>query len=78
MKATAKDLRLHSKELLDAVSRGEEVTITYRGKARAKLVPVTQHRRRPLKEAPAFGLWKDHKATKDVNRYIDKLRESRR
>ena len=32
MKATAKDLRFHSKELLDTVNRGEEVVITYRGK----------------------------------------------
>jgi len=40
MKATAKDLRFHSKELLDTVRRGEEVLITYRGKPCAKLVPV--------------------------------------
>ena len=39
MEATAKDLRFHVKELLDAVSRGEEVTITYRGEPCAKLVP---------------------------------------
>ncbi len=32
MKATAKELRFHTKELLDTVSRGEEVTIIYRGK----------------------------------------------
>ncbi len=39
MKATAKELRVHSKELLDAVSRGEDVVITFRGKPCAKLVP---------------------------------------
>ena len=32
MKATAKDLRFNSKELLDTVNRGEEVIITFRGK----------------------------------------------
>ena len=37
MKATAKQLRFHCGEILDAVSRGEEVIITYRGKPRAKL-----------------------------------------
>ena len=31
MKATAKDLRFHSREILESVLRGEEVTITYRG-----------------------------------------------
>ncbi len=33
MRASAKDLRFHSKNLLDVVSRGEEVIITYRGKS---------------------------------------------
>ena len=40
MHATTKDLRLHSKDLLDAVERGEEVTITYRGKPKAKLIKI--------------------------------------
>jgi prevent-host-death family protein len=39
MKATAKDLRFHSKELIETVKRGEEVVITFRGKPCAKLVP---------------------------------------
>ena len=37
MKATTKDLRLHTAELLAAVDRGEKVTITYRGVRRALL-----------------------------------------
>ena len=40
MKATARDLRFHSKEILESISRGEEVTITYRGKAHAKMIPL--------------------------------------
>lgn len=39
MKATAKELRFHSKALLDAVSREDSVVITFRGKPCAKLVP---------------------------------------
>ncbi len=42
MKATAKDLRLHLKELIEAVNRGEEVVITFRGKPCAKLVPYRE------------------------------------
>ena len=38
MKTTAKDLRFHTKELLDTANRGEVVIITYRGKSCAKLV----------------------------------------
>jgi prevent-host-death family protein len=39
MVTTAKKLRFHTKELLESVSRGEEVVITMRGKPYAKLVP---------------------------------------
>ena len=52
MKATAKDLRFRSKELLNTVNRGEEVVITFRGKPCAKLVPYgetkDQHRKSEL------------------------------
>ena len=40
MRASAKDLRFYSKNLLNVVSRGEEVIITYRGKPCAKLTPL--------------------------------------
>ena len=47
MKTTAKDLRLHTKRILEAVNRGQEVTITHRGKARAKIVPMRTARKNP-------------------------------
>lgn len=77
MKATAKDLRFRSKELLRAVERGSEVTITYRGKPRARLVPVSKPTRRRFEQSPAFGLWKGHRAVRDVQKYVDKVRRSR-
>ena len=46
MKATAKDLRFQSRELLNTVNRGEEVIITYRGKPCAKLVPYQNQGKR--------------------------------
>ena len=42
MEASTKDLRLHTRELLSATDRGEEVIITYHGKRRAKLVPLSK------------------------------------
>ncbi len=77
MKATAKDLRFHSKELLNTVARGQEVIITYRGKPCAKLVPVTDADRGKMEENPLFGMWKDHEETEDVKTYIDELRRAR-
>ncbi len=71
MKATAKDLRFRSKELLNAVARGQEVVITYRGKPCAKLVPLTQASRGKMEESPLFGMWKDHEETQEVEEYID-------
>ena len=76
MHATAKDLRFHTKELLDSVSRGEEVIITYRGKPCAKLVPLDSES--PEKKSLAlFGMWKNDAARENVNAYVDDLRKGR-
>ncbi|MEN8263805.1 MAG: type II toxin-antitoxin system prevent-host-death family antitoxin [Nitrospirota bacterium] len=79
MKATAKDLRFHTSELLDTVNRGEEVIITYRGRPCAKLVPIEQGSRtiKEKKENELFGIWKDNPDVKDVQKYIRKLRKRR-
>jgi len=78
MKATAKDLRFHSKELLDTVNRGEEVLITYRGKPCAKLVPVTgELDLSPDSSHELFGIWADHSASSNVEAYVDRARKSR-
>jgi prevent-host-death family protein len=77
MKATTKDLRLKTRELIAATDRGEEVIITFRGRDRARLVPLadqildkTEHRRNP-----AFGIWRDQSGS--VSDQIDELRTGR-
>ena len=77
MHASAKDLRFYSKNLLDAVSRGEEVIITYRGKPCAKLAPIDEIDKQELEADPLFGIWKDHKHIKDVDKYVRNLRKGR-
>lgn len=76
MKATAKDLRFHSKELIDSVSRGEEVVITFRGKPCAKLVPY-QELKNKTKEKELFGMWKDNDNVNNVDDYVRNLRKGR-
>ena len=76
MKATAKDLRFHSKELINTVSRGEEVVITFRGKPCAKLIPFSEHKNKEI-ENKLFGMWKDHELTENVNKYVRNLRKGR-
>jgi prevent-host-death family protein len=77
VKASAKDLRFHSKRLLEAVDRGEEVVITYRGRPRARLIPAGALPTRPRRETGLFGLWRDHEGIDDVVNYVDELRGTR-
>lgn len=79
MKATAKELRIHSKDLLDAVSRGDSVVITFRGKPCAKLVPyensnLVEHLR---SEDSLFGIWRDREDIASVDDYVRDLRKNR-
>ncbi len=74
MKATAKDLRFNSKELLDTVKRGEEVVITFRGKPCAKLIPYEEHDTKNTKKE-LFGIWKDNDTVGDVHEYVRGLRK---
>jgi prevent-host-death family protein len=76
MKATAKDLRFHSKELLDTINRGEEVVITFRGKPRAKLIPYTE-KKEEITKNELFGIWKDNDMIQDVEEYVRELRKGR-
>ena len=77
MHATAKDLRFNSKKLLDVVSRGEEVIITYRGKPCAKLTPLTKEDDKKSQSDSLFGIWKDHDDSRDVAKYVRTLRKGR-
>ena len=79
MKVTTKSLRTRAREILESVDRGEPVTITYRGKPRARLVSIDQENNsRPDddRDMPVFGIWKDRRE-QDIQDYIDSLREGR-
>ena len=77
MKATAKDLRFHSKEILETVSRGEEVIITFRGKPQAKLIPIEDKKHKKELTTPLFGIWKDNKNVMNVEKYVRTIRKGR-
>ena len=74
--ATAKDLRYKTCLLLDEVRRGQAVTITYRGKSIAALVPIDKVERKALKRT-GFGLWKGRKDNRNVEQWLNKLRQPR-
>ncbi|MCZ6830125.1 MAG: type II toxin-antitoxin system prevent-host-death family antitoxin [Gammaproteobacteria bacterium] len=80
MKVTTKALRTRVREILDCLDRGEPVTITYRGKPRARLVNIEQDRKKfgsTTGEFPVFGIWKDRDEIEDVNAYVRDLRKGR-
>jgi len=76
MQATSKDLRFHTKEILDTAQRGEEVIITYHGKPYVKITPISQPK--PENKDNAFcGIWKDRTDMNDVKNHVRQLRKSR-
>ena len=77
MRASAKELRSKSHKLLEAVSRGEEVVITYRGKARARIVRYKRTSDARVAKHALFGMWADNSQVTDVDRYVRDLRKGR-
>ncbi|MGK5094796.1 type II toxin-antitoxin system prevent-host-death family antitoxin [Deltaproteobacteria bacterium TL4] len=76
MHATAKDLKSHTKEILDRASGGEEVIVTYKGKPYVKIVPFHQHSeltKASPKKLALFGIWKNHEASEDVSALLHKM-----
>jgi len=73
MIVTAKDLRFNISELFDTLGKGEDIIITYMGKAKAKLVGLNEKRER---EDIAFGMWSDK--NDDVDEVVRELRKGRR
>lgn len=78
MKATVRDLRYRTKDVLEAVDRGEVVTVLYRGKEKARLMPLpTGSRGADLIPGRAFGMWRDRRDLRDIPGYVRKLRRGR-
>jgi prevent-host-death family protein len=75
MTVSAKDLRFRISMLFDILTKGEEITITYRGKPKAKLVPFKEPEGNEKSDA-LFGIWKDQKG--DVDEYVRSMRQGRK
>lgn len=77
MKATVRDLRYRTKQVLAAVERGEIVTVLYRGKEKARLMPLAAGGSANVIPGKAFGMWKDRQDLQNVGGYVRKLRQGR-
>jgi len=80
MEITTKQLRTEPGRIISNVSKGQEITITYRGKPRAKIIPINARRTTVLQEPEneLFGIWKDRKDTADVEQFVRNIRKGRK
>jgi len=78
MEVSTKELRIQPGKIIDQVVNGEEITVTFRGKALAKIVPLRKRIKSIEKdEIPIFGLWKDHDQSESVDDYVRDIRKGR-
>jgi len=70
MWVSARELGVKSKQVLDAVLRGEEVVIICRGKARARMIRYNKKHAIKGNAHTLFGMWADHRLVADVDRYV--------
>jgi len=78
MEVSTKELRIQPGKIIDQVVNGQEVTVTFRGKALAKIVPLIKRIQSIDKEETTiFGLWKEHEQITNVEEYVRDLRKGR-
>lgn len=82
MEVSTKELRIQPGKIIDHVVNGQEVTVTFRGKALAKIVPLKK-RMQSSEDASEddkisiFGMWKDSEHSQDVDAYVRDIRKGR-
>ena len=74
MIVSAKDLRFKISMLFDVLTKGEDITITYRGKPKAKLVSFDEPGNETKSDA-LFGIWKER--DENVNEMVRSMRQGR-
>jgi prevent-host-death family protein len=78
MEVSTKELRIQPGKIIDQVVNGQEVTVTFRGKALAKIIPLKKRiHSTDNDETSIFGLWKDHEQIENVEDYVRGLRKGR-
>ena len=77
MEVSTKELRIQPGKIIDQVVNGEEVTVTFRGKALARIVPITGRETKVTEEEEIFGMWKSHSDSLSVDQEVRSMREGR-
>lgn len=78
MKASVLDLRKNMRSVLAALNRRERITLTYRGRKKAEIIPDTSEKGKILVSShPAFGMWAGRQDLKKVDQFVRELRQGR-
>ena len=78
MEVSTKELRIQPGRIIDQVVNGEEVTVTFRGKALARIIPIDSRQRESTTEDEGiFGMWKDKKQNESVEDHVRRIRKGR-
>jgi prevent-host-death family protein len=77
MEVTTKELRIQPGRIIDQVVHGEEVTVTFRGKALARIVPVGSGRSSTGDQEQIFGMWESHASDTSVGEVVRDMRNGR-
>jgi prevent-host-death family protein len=77
MKITTKELRIQPGRIIDQVSTGQEIIVTFRGKPLAKIIPFSPVPKE-MGDVSMFGIWKSHDNNISVDDEVRDLREGRK
>ena len=79
MEVTTKELRIQPGKIIEYVVNGEEVTVTFRGKPLARIVPITMETvASTIEDDDIFGMWKDREQEGRVEDVVRTMREWRK
>lgn len=76
MEFTVKDLRYHTRRIVERLRRGESSTVTFRGRPVGRIVPLTRADRRIWRPI-GYGMWNDRADLTDVTQWLDAQRKPR-
>jgi len=76
MTVTTKELRIRPEKVIEQVSIGQEITVTYRGRPLAKIVQFFSSAD-DTKDNSIFGMWKNHDQSHTVEDQVRGLRKGR-
>jgi prevent-host-death family protein len=78
MNVSTKELRIQPGRIIDQVVNGEEITVTFRGKALAKIIPISEvDSDLADQEDSIFGMWNSHDQKENVDAMVREMRQGR-